>query len=708
MLPAAPILTHDIVLVGGGHTHALVLKTWGMAPVPGARLTLIDPGPRTAYSGMLPGHVAGHYRREDLDIDLARLCGFAGARRIEGRAVGLDLDAGLVRVEGQAPVAFDLCSIDVGITSAMPEVPGFAEHAVPAKPLGPFAAAWQTFLSGDGPGRVAVIGGGVAGAELAMAMAHALRASGRAGGVTLIEADRVVATLGPRARARVLAAMDALGIERREGARLLKIAEGRVETTAGAIEADFITGAAGARPYDWFADTGLELHDGFIAVDRYLTTSDPRVFAAGDCAHLTFDPRPKAGVYAVRAAPIIAHNLRAVVLGRPKRAFHPQRDYLKLISLGEKSALAEKWGVTLSGPMLWRWKDRIDRRFMDRLNDLAAPETDTADDPTRPAPLCAGCGAKVARSALGPVLESHRGAARDDVTDLPWDDAALLQTGGVRQVLTTDHLRAFTADHVAMGRIAAIHALGDVWAMGAEPQAAVLTLILPRMSERLQARTVGEITAAVSGVLAEAGAALVGGHTSMGSELTVGLSVTGLLDRDPITLAGASPGDALILTKPIGTGTILAAAMRHRADADQIDAAMAAMSRAQGQAARILSGAHAMTDVTGFGLAAHLKGICVASGCGAELEAGAIPLLPGAAELAEAGIRSTLWPSNRAEVPELPEDHPLLFDPQTAGGLLAAVAPAEADRLVSDLRAGGDAAQVIGRIVEGPPLVSLR
>ncbi len=146
-------LTRDLVLIGGGHAHALVLRMWGMRPIPGVRLTLISPEPTAAYSGMLPGHVAGHYPREALQIDLVRLARHAGARLILGRADGIDRAERRISVPGRPDVAFDVASIDIGITSDMPALTGFAEHAVPAKPLDAFADAWEAFAGRAARGR---------------------------------------------------------------------------------------------------------------------------------------------------------------------------------------------------------------------------------------------------------------------------------------------------------------------------------------------------------------------------------------------------------------------------------------------------------------------------------------------------------------------------------------------------------------------------
>ncbi|MCT4684682.1 MAG: selenide, water dikinase SelD [Roseicyclus sp.] len=704
---AAVPLVKELVLVGGGHAHALVLRRWGMKPVPGARLTLINPGPTAPYTGMLPGHVAGHYPRAALDIDLVRLARFAGARLILGAADLIDPLARRVRVPGRAPIAYDLLSVDIGITSDMADLPGFAEHGIAAKPLGPFADRWAAYCAGEGPARIAVIGGGVAGVELALACAHRMTALGRATEIAVIDRGGILD--GQPGRVRLWQAMDAFGIRRIEGAAPARVTGGAVVLEDGReVPSDLTIGAAGAVPHGWLADCGMEMRGGYMVVDETLrSVSHPEVYGAGDCVHLGHAPRPKAGVFAVRAAPVLAWNLRADLTGAQRRAFRPQRDFLKLVSLGGKDALAEKAGWTLSGPLLWQWKDRIDRTFMEKLRDLPAmPQplpppgsaTGVAREMAGPAP-CGGCGAKLGAGALTGIL----GGA-------PGDDAAVLEVGGARQVISTDHLRGFAEDAVLVARAAAVHAMGDIWAMGARPQAATATVILPRMAARMQGAWLDEVMEAARAVFAAEGAEVVGGHSSMGAELTLGFTVTGLLERAPITLAGARPGDALVLSRGIGTGVVLAAEMRRIAQGEKVAACWAQMTAPQGAAAAILAPvAHAMTDVTGFGLAGHLGNICAASGVGAEVALEAVPLLPGALRLSGAGVRSTLYEQNRAALegrvaaPATPLGA-LVFDPQTAGGLLAAVPGGEADRLAAELRAAGFDAARIGTVTDGPAI----
>lgn len=725
MTPAYPQIK-DLVLIGGGHTHALVLRMWAMNPLPGTRLTLINPDPAAPYTGMLPGLIAGHYRREELMIDLVRLARFAGARLILDRATGLDRDQRLIHLAGRPPLPYDLAAIDIGITSDLQgDLPG-QPHAIPAKPLGPYAAAWEAYLARRPTNpRVTVLGAGLGGVELALASTHRL---GPGAQVTLIDrAADFLPRLSPSARHALRRHLAQVGIDLRLGTEVCAVGPTEITLSSGeTLPSDFTLSATGARPHPWLGRTGLDQKDGFLLTDATLRTSDPLIFASGDCATLSDAPRPKAGVFAVRAAPVLLHNLRATLTGKPLKPFRPQADYLKLISLGQRSALAEKWGLSTTGPLIWRLKDRIDRRFMDRFGPypaMSAPKAPTEATEGLGAqldqrPLCGGCGAKIGPGVLSSALSSLPAPARVEVRSGPGDDAAVLSTGTGVQVLTTDHLRAFCHDPRLMARITALHAMGDVWAMGATPQVALAQVTLPPLGPALQTRMLAEIMDESAATFRAAGADLVGGHSTEGAELTIGFTVTGTAAR-VIAKGGAKAGDALILTKPLGSGTVLAAGMAMATVPGCLMGEIWAtcidhMMRAQGSAAAILApDAHAMTDVTGFGLAGHLIEMLDASGCAAEICLNDIPLLPGALDLALAGHGSSLQPANLAAVSwrmTAPPDPRtlLLTDPQTSGGLLAAVPPEQAEALFSDLRAAGHVAAIIGRVTAGDPHLTVR
>lgn len=715
-------ITRDLVLLGGGHAHALVLKKWAMTPLPGARVTLVNPQAKAPYTGMLPGFVAGHYQRKDLDIDLVRLARQAGARLIIDHAIGIDTEAKRIQLRARPDIGYDTLSIDIGITSALTNLPGAAEHLIPAKPLGPFADAWAALIdnarkSGQAP-KVAILGGGVAGVELALAMTHRLREMNLPGDIRLIEAEEsILRESSASARRKLKAELDRAQVEIKTNASVTALSGDGVQLglEQDLIPASFIVSAAGAAPHAWLADTSLELENGYVAVDKTLRSINTmNVFATGDCAHMMHAPRPKAGVFAVRQAPALFENLRAHLSDRPLRRFSPQRSYLKLISAGRKSAVTDKWGIGLSGESIWRLKDRIDQAFMEQFRH--ATEMPTADLPKDRATgldelyedhtnQCGACGAKVSQAALIDGLEA--------TSDTPLDDAAIVMNGDTFQVFSTDHLRAFNADAYLLARIAAIHALGDIWAMGATPSTVLSQIILPPLSPEKQSDMIRAITAGAGEVFDACGTRITGGHTSSGAELTIGFSIAGELDRAPITHAGAAPGDVLVLTKPIGTGVLLAGEMRQLADGDDYCAAITSMCRLQARASGLLRNhATALTDITGFGLAGHLLNILEASGVSARLDLAHVPLLDGALQLAEAGIRSTLWPSNAARAANmtLPQSarSDLLFDPQTCGGLLATLPAASVEDVFAAFDSVNEPIWKIGDITQGDPHILVR
>ena len=295
-------IVKDIVLVGGGHTHALVARMWAMQPQAGVRLTIINPNPAAPYTGMLPGYIAGHYTRAEMMIDLFRLARHAGARLILDSAVGLDRGARHVLLQSGRTIPYDLCSIDIGISSDLPNVAGFAQFGHAAKPLGDYARAWQAFLARDiSAPHLVLIGAGVGGVELALASQHRLRAIGRAPHITLVQRHaRALNGVGDMARAMLLDQLRAAGITLLTGAEPAEIAAGNVTLTDGrTLPSDFTLAVAGTRGQSWLSQTGLDLMDGHITVTPTLRSSDPAIFAAGDCANLAFAPRAKKLEYGV-------------------------------------------------------------------------------------------------------------------------------------------------------------------------------------------------------------------------------------------------------------------------------------------------------------------------------------------------------------------------------------------------------------------------
>jgi selenide,water dikinase len=326
---------------------------------------------------------------------------------------------------------------------------------------------------------------------------------------------------------------------------------------------------------------------------------------------------------------------------------------------------------------------------------------------------CGGCGAKVGSTTLSRVISRLETRQHRDVLvglQEP-DDAAVLQVEpGKVLVQSVDYFRAFVDDAYDFGRIAANHSLGDLFAMGAKPQSAQAIATVPYGKEAMVEETLYDMLRGALEILDGCGAVLIGGHSSEGVELAFGLVVNGIAERGTLLRKGGmQPGDCLVLTKPLGTGTLFAADMRHAAKGRWIDAAIASMVQSNRDAADCLHryGATACTDVTGFGLLGHLVEMTRPSAVDAVIDLEALPLLPGALDTLQAGIFSSLQPQNvrlRRAIRNLDEAacHPhyaLLFDPQTAGGLLASLPAKTAEACISELRQlGYRQATMVGRV----------
>jgi len=631
-------IAQDLVLVGGGHAHVHVLKSFGMRPLPGVRVTLVARDVETPYSGMLPGWVAGHYRFDECHIDLGRLARFAGARLIRDEAIGLDPGERRVLCRGHPPIRYDLLSLDIGSAPRADDVPGAAEYAIAVKPIARFAARWEALLARarDLRGlRLTIVGGGAGGVELALSARYRLARLGVTPlQVTLVTRDELLPSHNRRVRHLLEQVFVERGIEVLTGSEVVRVEPGLLVCADGRQiafdEALWVT-EAGAAP--WLAETGLPLTPGgFVAIDEFLrSTGDQHIFAAGDVATMVAHPREKAGVYAVRQGLPLADNLRRALTGERPRRFVPQQRGLALIGTGDAYAVASRGPFAARGAYLWRLKEWIDRRWMRRYRELPQMLPEAGEDPMR----CGGCAAKVPAAVLGRVMAQLQPATKDLVTiglDSP-DDAALISFPGAPPLLqTVDFFRAMVDDPYLFGRIAATHSLGDIYAMGGQPETALAIATLPAARPDIVEHDLLNMLRGGLDVLEPAGAVLIGGHSAEGAELALGFAVTG---RAPtgrlLRKGGLRPGDRLILTKPLGTGVILAADGRGLAPARAVEDAIATMvqSAAASAACLLAHGATACTDVTGFGLLGHLLEMLRASDMDAVLDPKAIPMLDG-------------------------------------------------------------------------------
>lgn len=683
----------DLLLLGAGHAHVEVLRRFAMNPAPGLRLTLIAREPQTPYSGMLPALLRGECSFDDAHIDLAPLAAAAGARLILGAAEAIDLAARTVALPARPPIPFDLLSLNLGGVPLMPPGAG-----IPVKPIGRFLARLAALEATLAPAAtLAVVGAGPAGVELALALA--VRLKGRVRLVLVGQGGEILPAAPPRARVLARRALARAGVALHLGAAACGFDGARLAFADGTgLPAAAALWASGVGAPGFLAAAGLAVDDlGCVLVGTDLAALSHRfVFAAGDCAALEGAPRPKAGVWAVRAGPVLALALRAAAAGAPRPRWRPQREALAIVSLGDGGAVAWRGRRVVAGVWVQRWKARIDARWMARYAALRPMAMAGAEM------RCGGCGAKLEAATLAHALAGLAPPPRPDIPvglGAAEDAAVALPPPGMALVSSVDFFRAFLDDPYVFGEIAAAHALSDLYAMGAAPWTALAIATLPVLPPRARAADLAAMMHGACAVLGAAGCALIGGHSAEGAEMALGFAVSGL--ADPALLWRKSDlraGDRLILTKPLGTGLVLAGQMRGRARARWLEAAVASMRRTNAAAAAALraGGARGVTDVTGFGLALHLREMLEAGGVAAILDRDTLPALPGARELAGEGVASSLAPANEAA------GDPLLADPQTSGGLLAGLPPETAAATLAALLATGHQAALIGHLEAGP------
>jgi selenide, water dikinase len=691
-----------VVLVGGGHSHVQVLTAHRMRPFDAEVVVVVD-RPTAVYSGMVPGFVAGQYKREEVEIDVWALARACGARIIVATVQRVDAKKSQIILRNRPPLAYDFCSLNVGSTVAGQAVPGVVEHAVASRPIADLVSGIHDRLDGlPAVASIVVVGAGAAGTELAFCVHHWVNRHSPRCRVTLVGKQPPVS-----GRPGLVAAIAADAAQRNIEIVLGSVTEVReaevILADGRSLPAQLTFWVPGAAGHAMAAGLPIDPR-GFIWVDDDLKVEGSQnLFAVGDCAVLRSWPEiPKAGVYAVRQGPVLAENIRRALQGQPLTPYVPQRDFLGLLNLGDGSARAAKWGQSTAGSWAMWWKDRIDRRFMamyqvegpDGVANLAPMEG--ADDM-----LCGGCAAKVGRSTLeealmGQTFESPPGVL---LGMREADDAVAVEAGDQVMVANVDVLAAFCDDPWWVGRVAVVNAVSDLLAKNATPQWAMLHVDLPAGSEDL----LSHVLAGARAALADVGATLLGGHTtSEGTRLSVGVSVWGYLDGPLWRQDGLQIGDHLVLTRPIGTGVLLRADMlgrRRGVDMVALLEELATGNRVAREVAQRFP-IHACTDITGFGLAGHAGGMARKSGCSLTVHGDLVPALPGALQLLTEGVRSTSHEQNEQASKAMRVEMegpgvPLLFDPQTAGGLLLGVSPESSAALVSALRAEGLAFAVV-------------
>lgn len=359
-----------LILAGGGHAHLHVLKSLAREKWPDVEVVLVTPHVRQVYSGMLPGWIAGHYRLDECVAPLRPLVEDAGVRFVQDSVIGLDPHRRILRCAETGDMSYDVLSLDIGAQVDLSTLAATTAPLLPIRPIEHFIVEWSRVLETcvrAGHGRIAVVGGGAAGVELALAIRHRLLTAlpENAVEVLLVEGRGLLVGHGEGVVSRVGNTLDRHGVARASG--YAAGCEGGLLFPDGRrFDADCVIATTGVTPPPWLAESHLALaQDGFVAVGGgQQSVSHANVFAGGDVASRVDRQHAKSGVYAVRAGPVLAQNLRRTFAGQGPAPYTPQRRSLYLLATGPQHAIVSWNGWTAEGQWVWRWKNWIDRRFM--------------------------------------------------------------------------------------------------------------------------------------------------------------------------------------------------------------------------------------------------------------------------------------------------------------------------------------------------------
>ena len=700
-----------LVLAGGGHSHALLLRRWAMHPEkrPEGLVILVSQRSTTLYSGMVPGLIAGRYNLDEVSIDLRQLTDQAGVALVIATITGIDLAGRQLLLEQRPALRFDRLSLNVGAITRAPS-PCSQEHRDALTPIKPLEPVLDLLERHDGNPAAqstwppfTILGAGLAGLEVALA----LRRRWPERRLQLISKPE-------QPRPELAQAIAAAGIEHNVANR------GDGDYGGPGLR------CTGSQAPAWLEASGLPCcpQSGRVQTTSTLQVQGhPELFASGDCAVIREAARPPSGVWAVRAARPLARNLEAAGRGQPLQRWNPQRRALQLLG-GHRQGHAVAWllwGRWVLGPQawLWHWKERIDRQFIRTFRTQPAMDhAATGAEPMR----CNGCAAKLPAQSLETALNraglQTLGSAPEDANPLPGN----LTSSGQPLLQSVDGFPALVSDPWLNARLTTLHACSDLWACGARVQAAQAVVTLPLSDAAIQEGLLEQTLGGIQSALRPQQACLLGGHTLESRQVAVApasqsvqvvLSVCGTPTERLWPKRGLQAGDQLLISRSLGTGVLFAAAMEGQAHPSDLDMALEQMSTSQHHLLEELltlqkahpKDIHAATDITGFGLLGHLGEMLGPARpqeqLSVTLQAEAIPALPGALTLLENGKASSLAPANRRAWSLLDQDRvtlqfsgitpgslqrqavlELLVDPQTCGPLLVSVTRPVAEALL--------------------------
>jgi selenide,water dikinase len=689
------IIKKDLVLIGAGHANIEVIRYLGKRKIDGLRITLISKNYNTTYSGMVPGYIEGIYEWDEINIDLIQLSLKYNINIIVAKVLKISSKENKVFLKDRAPIEFDLLSINLGIISNTKNILGANRNAFFLKPISEINNTLTSILNSQSK-NIVIVGAGAAGVEVALALKERFNKRNIHKNIILISKNSILMkNYSSNVRIALKNELLKKNINILFNSTVTKINKTNIEINgAKKLKSSCTILATDALPPEVVSKSDLKISkNGFISVqDTLQTKNDPNIFAAGDIADIENYKLVKAGVYAVRQSNTLKINLERVLKNKKLIKFIPQKSYLSIIGITKNKALGNKYFFTMKGRALWKLKKNIDKRFIKKYTDFFVDKKNIILDKKSKEPSdymmqCGGCGSKIPQTVLEKIFEKNFQEGSFDANEI---------TGEKKLVHTIDIISSIVDDLFLLGKIAAKHSLNDIIAANSNLLSAQMMLGIPLSLNKIQKRDIYQLKEGANAVFHELGNSVSGGHSYSLEEgkCTIGFSLIG--KKNQILKKQYNKEKLNIyMTGKVGTALVIAGIKNKIISGKFYNEVIKEMTSSNKQIYQLLkkNKIHNITDISGFGLALHLKNLLLRNPHfkGANIYLKKISILEGAKHALENNVLSSLTYSNKDSINNVlqvltKEDKYLniLFDPQTAGGFLFVTN--EKNKIIQDLK----------------------
>ena len=677
-------LNKQLVLIGGGHSNVQVLRKLCMHEYKGLNVILISESYGAIYSGMTPGYIEKLYSLDEITIDLQRLCFNAGATFIKDKVVSLDENNQILYLKDHPSIPFDILSINSGSISNKQTIHLEKDSKVIAvKPIGSLVSKLEKIdevIEKSSQRKISIVGGGIAAFELSFALHK--RYYGKISLDIISKQPLVEKNLNTTSINKIkkiakkmnikLISKQAISINNSE----IKLDDEDI------IHSDLILLSTGASLPEWLVKSKLEMNENFIAVNQQLQSLNfKNIFVSGDAASIQNSKRPKSGVMAVRQGEILKDNLFLFLQNKTLKKFKPQKNWLYLIGTYKNSAVLNYFNFSFEGKWCWVLKKIIDLNFMKKfsfpgqtdMNKKIFSLNENKDD--IPKMYCQGCGSKVSKNTLIHFLSGQKtNKELSDATEIKFKQNNILQT--------IDHIKLFKSfNPYDFGIISYLHSQNDILAAGGSVHSLSISIGVPFSKNLTESFYLEYFMQGIQNEVTRDGALLASGHSYQTDEPAITITMNGSISQKS-NKSLAAEGNLIYLSKPLGTGYLLAAYFQNSKllSVSDFEKLLKYLKTGNDLAAKsgFSCGSQLMTDISGFGLASHLGDICQSSNLSAQIQLNNDILINDKLEILKnfesSGYKNNYLSSFNSI--DIKESHPLnkiIFDPQTNGPLLIAI-----------------------------------